>query len=57
MEETEAKSNALYVYIKKQADKNLKGGIVKSTQAGLYVFEGEKYDSNISSKGWERLEI
>lgn len=57
MNETKAKSDALQAYIRKHKDKKLKGGIVQSTQAGMYVFEGETYVPTVNSKGWVRLEM
>lgn len=57
-EETKAKSNALYSYIASQSKtKALKGGIVQSTRAGMYVFEGANYDGNTSHEGWRRLDF
>lgn len=57
MNETKAKSNALQAYFRKHANKKLKGGIIQSTNAGMYVFEGEEYDANTSHDGWKRLDI
>jgi len=54
-EETIAKSDALQAYIAKV--KRLHGGIVVGDKTGTYVFTGKKYNSDVTSAGWERLNI
>lgn len=56
-EETSAKSDALQVYVAKGKKKKLFGGIVVFDRTGVFVFTGKKYVSDLSTKGWERLEI
>lgn len=54
--ETAAKADALQAYIR--ADKKrLRGGIVIFDKTGSFVFSGEEYDSDLQTKGWQRLEI
>lgn len=58
IEETKAKSNALQSYIKQNSKANKTvGGIVQATQAGMFVFEGENYNSDTSQKGWVRVDF
>jgi type III restriction enzyme len=58
IEETKAKSNALQSYIKQNSKTNKTvGGIVQATQAGMFVFEGENYNSDTSQKGWVRVDF
>lgn len=49
------KSDALQAYIKKQNanGQKLKGGILNKRDDGLYVFEGTKYDTDLSK--WSRF--
>lgn len=53
--DTAAKSNALQAYIKKHKGLKLKGGVVSSTSAGLFVFTGPTYTPDDSK--WKRLEV
>lgn len=55
--ETHAKSDALQAYIKANKKKKLFGGIVVSDKTGTFVFSGDKYDSDLGSKGWSELKI
>ena len=58
IEETKAKSNALHSYIKTHLKEHkVKGGIVQSTQAGMYIFGENNYDANTSNNGWKRLDF
>lgn len=54
-EETAAKSDALQEYIRKE--KRLRGGIVVGDKTGTYVFNGKKYDYDLTHGGWERISL
>lgn len=56
-DETEAKSDALQEYIKKNKAKQLTGGIVALKPSGMFVYEGSKYNKNTTAKGWERIKF
>lgn len=57
MNETKAKSNALQSYIGKHTNKKLKGGIIQSTPAGMFVFEGKDYSLDTNATGWARFNL
>lgn len=56
-QETVAKSNALYDYLKKLKGVKALGGIVVSKPAGLFIYEGKNYTVKPNASGWHRVEI
>jgi len=55
--ETKAKSDALQVYIKKNKELNLFGGIVVLDKTGNHIFDGDNYTHDRVNPGWKPLKF
>ena len=56
-DETASKSNALQQYLLQNKSRKLKGGIIVSKPAGMFVYEGAKYNKKTTDKNWNRVKF